>query len=224
MRLVDFYIDALLTTRSLVPMLAVETGQDAESIRNKLISLLEQAQQQVADNSYSAYQAEAALFPVVAYIDEMILTSGWNEKSSWQQNPLQRHFFDTMNAGQEFYERLNKLNRQGEDRSIREVFLLCLGIGYKGQYFMPEDRPKLEEVRVFNLDLLLPEEANKTLEKTTLFDEAYQETIREGRRATSRVNLMPLFTAVPVVIIVSIFVFYATQITGWLNKIMDMVK
>jgi len=35
---------------------------------------------------------------------------------------------------------------------------------------------------------------------------------------------MPLFTAVPVVIIVSIFVFYATQITGWLNKIMDMVK
>jgi len=224
MRLVDFYIDALLTTRSLVPMLAVETGQDAESIRNKLISLLEQAQQQVADNNYSAYQAEAALFPVVAYIDEMILTSGWNEKSSWQQNPLQRHFFDTMNAGQEFYERLNKLNRQGEDRSIREVFLLCLGIGYKGQYFMPEDRPKLEEVRVFNLDLLLPEEANKTLEKTTLFDEAYQETIREGRRATSRVNLMPLFTAVPVVIIVSIFVFYATQITGWLNKIMDMVK
>jgi len=165
MRLVDFYIDALLTTRSLVPMLAVETGQDAESIRNKLISLLEQAQQQVADNNYSAYQAEAALFPVVAYIDEMILTSGWNEKSSWQQNPLQRHFFDTMNAGQEFYERLNKLNRQGEDRSIREVFLLCLGIGYKGQYFMPEDRPKLEEVRVFNLDLLLPEEANKTLEK-----------------------------------------------------------
>jgi len=224
MRLVDFYIDALLTTRSLVPMLAVETGQDAESIRNKLISLLEQAQQQVADNNYSAYQAEAALFRVVAYIDEMILTSGWNEKSSWQQNPLQRHFFDTMNAGQEFYERLNKLNRQGEDRSIREVFLLCLGIGYKGQYFMPEDRPKLEEVRVFNLDLLLPEEANKTLEKTTLFDEAYQETIREGRRATSRVNLMPLFTAVPVVIIVSIFVFYATQITGWLNKIMDMVK
>jgi type VI secretion system protein ImpK len=224
MRLVDFYIDALLTTRSLVPMLAVETGQDAESIRNKLISLLEQAQQQVADNNYSVYQAEAALFPVVAYIDEMILTSGWNEKSSWQQNPLQRHFFDTMNAGQEFYERLNKLNRQGEDRSIREVFLLCLGIGYKGQYFMPEDRPKLEEVRVFNLDLLLPEEANKTLEKTTLFDEAYQETIREGRRATSRVNLMPLFTAVPVVIIVSIFVFYATQITGWLNKIMDMVK
>jgi len=224
MRLVDFYIDALLTTRRLVPMLAVETGQDAESIRNKLISLLEQAQQQVADNNYSAYQAEAALFPVVAYIDEMILTSGWNEKSSWQQNPLQRHFFDTMNAGQEFYERLNKLNRQGEDRSIREVFLLCLGIGYKGQYFMPEDRPKLEEVRVFNLDLLLPEEANKTLEKTTLFDEAYQETIREGRRATSRVNLMPLFTAVPVVIIVSIFVFYATQITGWLNKIMDMVK
>ena len=224
MRLVDFYIDALLTTRSLVPMLATDTGQDADSIRQKLVSLLEQAQQQVADNNYSSYQSEAALFPVVAYIDEMILTSGWSEKSSWQQNPLQRHFFDTMNAGQEFYERLNKLNRQGEDRSIREVFLLCLGIGYKGQYFMPEDRPKLEEVRVFNLDLLLPEEANKTLEKTTLFDEAYQETIREGRRATSRINLMPLFTAVPVVIIVSIFVFYATQITGWLNKIMDMVK
>jgi len=224
MRLVDFYIDALLSTRSLIPMLSANTGQDAEAVKNKLVNLLEEAQRAVKANDYSEYQAEAALFPVVAYIDEMILTSDWQEKGRWQQHSLQRHFFDTTNAGREFFERLNKLNRQGDDRSIREVFLLCLGIGYKGQYFMPDDRPKLEEVRVFNLDLLLPEEANKTLEKTTLFDQAYQESIREGRRATSRINLMPFFTAVPVIVIVSVFVFYATQITGWLSKIMDMVK
>ena len=224
MRLVDFYIDALLTTRALVPMLTGNTGQDIEAVKNKLTTLLDASQQEVKANNYSEYQAEAALFPVIAYIDEMILTSGWEHKGAWQQHSLQRHYYDTTNAGREFFERLNKLNRQGEDRSIREVYLLCLGIGYKGQYFMPDDRPKLEEVRVFNLDLLLPEDANQTLEKTTLFDQAYQASIREGRRATSRMNLMPFFTAVPVIIIVSVFIFYATQINGWLGQIMDMVK
>lgn len=224
MRLVDFYIDTLLTIRKLVPQLAAESGQEVDGVRANLIHMLDGAQQSITKAGLSQYQAEAALFPIVSYIDEMILTSKWNEKSKWQQISLQRHYFDTTNAGREFFENLNKLNRQGEDRSVREVFLLCLGLGYKGQYFMPDDRPKLEEIRVFNLDLLLPEDANQTLEKTVLFDQAYQSSVREGRRVTSRINLMPLFTVAPIVIIASVFVFYALQINDWLAQIMGLVK
>jgi len=224
MRLVDFYIDTLLTIRQLVPQLEATSEQDVDAVRAKLIQLLDEAQQNITAADLSEYQAEAALFPVVAYIDELILISKWSEKSKWQQVSLQRHFFDTTNAGQEFFDRLNVLNRQGEDRSVREVFLLCLGLGYKGQYFMPDDRPKLEEIRVFNLDLLLPEDANQTLERTTLFDQAYQNSIREGKHITSRTNLLPVFTVLPIVIIAGIFVFYALQINDWLAQIMELVK
>ncbi len=224
MRLVDFYIDVLLKTRQLVPMLTAESEQDVAEVKNSLTQLLDQSRENVVAKGLTESQALSALFPIVSYIDEMILTSKWCNKSKWQQTSLQRHYFETTNAGREFFERLNKLNRQGEDRSVREVFLLCLGLGYKGQYFMPDDRPKLEEIRVFNLDLLLPEDANKTLEKTQLFDQAYQESIREGRQATSRTNLIPFFTATPVVVILGVFVFYAIQINDWLAQIMGLVK
>jgi type VI secretion system protein ImpK len=224
MRLVDFYIDVLLTTRQLVPMLTTDSEQDVAEVKHSLTQLLDQSRENIVAKGLSENQALSALFPIVSYIDEMILTSNWCNKAKWQQTSLQRHYFDTTNAGREFFERLNKLNRQGDDRSIREVFLLCLGLGYKGQYFMPDDRPKLEEIRVFNLDLLLPEDANKTLEKTQLFDQAYQASIREGRQATSRTNLMPFFTATPVVIILGVFVFYALQINDWLAQIMGLVK
>lgn len=224
MRLVDFYIDVLLTTRQLVPMLTADSEQDVHEVKNSLTQLLDLSREKITTNGLTENQALCALFPIVSYVDEMILTSKWCNKSKWQQHSLQRHYFDTTNAGREFFERLNKLNRQGEDRSIREVFLLCLGLGYKGQYFMPDDRPKLEEIRVFNLDLLLPEDANQTLEKTQLFDQAYQATVREGRQATSRTNLIPFFTAAPVLVILGVFVFYALQINDWLAQIMGLVK
>ncbi|MFT6372678.1 MAG: type VI secretion system protein ImpK [Gammaproteobacteria bacterium] len=224
MRLVDFYIDVLLKTRQLVPMFSAESEQDINDIKNSLTVLLDQSREKVIAKGLSENQAISALFPVVSYVDEMILTSNWCNKSKWQQNSLQRHYFDTTNAGREFFERLNKLNREGEDRSIREVFLLCLGLGYKGQYFMPDDRPKLAEIRIFNLDLLLPEDANQTLEKTRLFDQAYQATVHQGRQATSRTNLIPFFTAAPILVIVGVFVFYSLQISEWLAQIMGLVK
>jgi type VI secretion system protein ImpK len=224
MRLVDFYIDVLLKTRQLVPMLTAESTQDVNDIKHSLTLLLDQSQEKAIAKGLSENQALCALFPIVSYVDEMLLTSNWCHKSVWQQHSLQRHYFDTTNAGREFFERLNKLNREGEDRSIREVFLLCLGLGYKGQYFMPDDRPKLAEIRIFNLDLLLPEDANQTLEKTRLFDQAYQATIYQGRQATSRMNLIPFFTAAPILVIVGVFVFYALQISEWLAQIMGLVE
>jgi type VI secretion system protein ImpK len=224
MRLVDFYIDVLLTTRQLVPMLTAESEQEVTEIKSSLTQLLDKAKENAAAKGLTEHQALSALFPIVSYVDEMILTSNWCNKSKWQQHSLQRHYFDTTNAGREFFERLNKLNREGEDRSIREVFLLCLGLGYKGQYFMPDDRPKLAEIRIFNLDLLLPEDANQTLEKTQLFEQAYQANIREGRQATSRTNLLPFFTAAPVLVILGVFAFYALQINDWLAQILGLVK
>lgn len=224
MRLVDSYIDALLSVRSLATSLTPESATDAQTLKDKFILLLDQAQLHSRQNGFAPGTVNAALFPVIAYVDEMILTSQWNEKATWQKDSLQRHYFNTTNAGQEFFERLNQLNRQGEDRSIREVYLLCLGLGFKGQYFMPSDRPKLEEIRVFNLDLLLPEDANVRLEKATLFEDAYQEHVREGRRRNSRLDLTPYFIATPFIIVISVFIGYALQINTWMTQILDLVK
>ena len=167
MRLIDFYIDPILKINSVKDNLEQLNGV-WKPFKDELSTMLIDAQTQAVKAGFPHESCTQALFPIVAFIDEAILTSTWKEKVEWQRESLQRSFFNTTNSGYEFYERLNKLNRQGDDRSVREVYLLCLSLGYKGRYFSPQDRPKIEETRVFNLDLLLPNDANNVFEKSTI--------------------------------------------------------
>ncbi len=223
MRLIDFFIDPILHINRIkddTDFFEENWKAFKEEISNSLLN----AKINAVKVGFSEKVCSDALFPVVAYIDECILTSTWKARSIWQKNSLQRHFFNTTNSGYEFYERLNQLNRQGDDRSIREIYLLCLSLGYKGRFYSPEDKPKIEEIRVFNLSLLLPNDANKVFEKSTLFSDAYHERDQVNTLRKSRINLVPFFAATPFVVVAITLIFYSVQIGKGLNNIMDLVK
>ena len=223
MRLIDFFIDPILKINSVADNLD-QLDDSWEQFKDDLSLMLINAQTQAVKAGFSQVSCSAALFPVVAFIDESILTSTWKRRALWQRESLQRSFFNTTNSGHEFYERLNKLNRQGDDRSVREVYLLCLSLGYKGRYFSPQDRPKIEETRAFNLGLLLPNDANNVFEKSTLFSDAYHERDQINTSRKSRINLVPVFAITPVVAIAVTLIFYSIQIGSGLTNIMDLVK
>ena len=44
-----------------------------------------------------------AKFAIVAFLDETIISSSWNQKEAWLSDPLQIKLFDTFNAGEEFF-------------------------------------------------------------------------------------------------------------------------
>ncbi|WP_396586396.1 DotU family type IV/VI secretion system protein [Bermanella sp. R86510] len=223
MRLIDFYIDPILEIQSLKHN-TEQLEENWEAIKEHLSNLLLNCQTNAIKAGYSEKSSKDALFPVVAFLDEAILTSEWSGKSQWQTQSLQRDFFNTTNSGYEFYERLHQLNRQGDDRAVREVYLLCLSLGYKGRYYLPQDRPKIEEIRVFNLDLLLPNDANKVFEKSTLFSDGYHERDQIKAEKKSRLNLVPFFAVMPFVVVISTLVFYSLQINQGIQSIMDLVK
>lgn len=223
MRLIDFYIDPILKINSVKDNLS-QLDSAWKPFKDELSTMLIDAQTQAVKAGFPQESCEQALFPVVAFIDEIVLTSSWKERVEWQRESLQRNFFNTTNSGFEFYERLNKLNRQGDDRSVREVYLLCLSLGFKGRYFSPQDRPKIEETRVFNLDLLLPNDANNVFEKSTLFSDAYHERDQINTSRQSRMNLIPVFAITPFVAVAATLIFYSIQIGSGLTNIMDLVK
>lgn len=223
MRLVDFFIDPILSINKIksdIDYLENHWEVFKQDITNDLLN----SQVNAVKAGFSEKSCSDALFPIVSFIDETILTSKWKARSIWQKNSLQRHFFNTTNSGFEFYERLNLLNRQGDDRSVREVYLLCLSLGYKGRYYSPSDKPKIEEIRVFNLSLLLPNDANKVFEKSTLFSDAYQERDQVNALRKTRINLVPFFAVTPFIIVTATLIFYSLQIGQGLNSIMDLVK
>lgn len=223
MRLIDFFIDPILKINAVKDNLE-QIDAVWRPFKDELSNMLINAQTEAVKAGFPQASCSEALFPVVAFIDEVVLTSKWSGKVEWQRESLQRSFFNTTNSGYEFYERLNQLNRQGDDRSVREVYLLCLSMGYKGRYFSPQDRPKIEETRVFNLDLLLPNDANNVFEKSTLFSDAYHERDQIKTNRQSRINLIPVFAITPFVAIGATLIFYSMQIGSGLTNIMDLVK
>lgn len=95
---------------------------------------------------------QEALFPVVAWIDEVILSSNKSDKKLWRKELLQKRFFNTSNAGYEFFERLEKLDSQAFE--LRLLYIYSLFLGFKGRYYSSEDAEKLKKIFETNKNML----------------------------------------------------------------------
>ena len=85
-----------------------------------------------------------AFFPVIAWIDEVVLSSKNKDKRLWRKQLLQKKFFNTSNAGYEFFERLDGLSDSAYD--LRLLYLYCMFLGFKGRYYKTEDTKILETI------------------------------------------------------------------------------
>lgn len=122
-----------------------QNAQDARYTIEKLATDYEQLIKEARETSALQEDAfEAALFPVIAWVDEMILNSDHPERRVWRRQLLQKRFFDTSNAGYEFYERLQAL-KEGQSE-LRFLYLYCMFLGFKGRYYHEEDAERLEEI------------------------------------------------------------------------------
>ena len=223
MRIVDCFTEVLLFTRKFCRN-EIEF-MTAEQVGQQLDNLFQQSQSMAESNGMPEPYYLQAKFPMVAFVDEMLQTSTWTEKGIWARNPLQRKYFATTNAGAEFYSRLNVLNKFGPDRDIREVYALALGLGFRGQYFRGEDRKKYEEIKAFNLSLLLPDEAKRNIDSATLFPFAYKGHDSENTNPyKSRFSIYPIIFGVPIVGVILMIGFYHFNISSLLNQIQSLVN
>jgi type VI protein secretion system component VasF len=99
-----------------------------------------------------------------------------------------------------------------------------MGLGFKGRYFDPEDRPQLENARGFNLSLLLPEEAQHNLDQSVLFRSAFSDQALAAKEHKRRANLIPYVIAVPVLSVLGVFLWYASQIRGLIVELLNLVS
>ncbi len=223
MRIVDCFTGVLLFVRKFCRH-ELEV-MSADQVRAEIQNRFTESERLAEENGMSADFYRTAKFPVVALVDEMLQTSDWSDKAAWSRNPLQRIYFDTTNAGAEFFERMNLLNKFGPDRDIREVYALCLGLGFHGRYFRGEDRKQYEEIKAFNLSLLLPEEAQRNIDSATLFPFAYKASdSRNDNPFKSRFSIYPVIIGVPVFVLLLMIGIYHLNIAWLLDQVQAMVK
>lgn len=101
-------------------------------LRQQLLGQLEELRRDPDARGVASVELEEALFALAAWADETILRTSWSGRDEWQREPLQLQLYRTNRAGDEFYEHLARLRPDQTD--AREVYLLCLALGFEGQY------------------------------------------------------------------------------------------
>ncbi|MDR0826965.1 MAG: DotU family type IV/VI secretion system protein [Desulfovibrio sp.] len=143
-----------------------EDLSQADILRKRLVTLLQEAGNKAGVDGLFAEDIEAADFAVCAFMDEALLSSDWSGRKDWMTRPLQLERHGTGTAGEEFFTVLDLLLEQSESgflpnaatpeqsprqRSLAatlEVFALCLMHGFTGMYFQDNQplRNRLERI------------------------------------------------------------------------------
>jgi len=181
-----------------------------DQVKADVQRLMSESEGRLREASFSQEEYDLARFAICAWVDEAILSSSWNEKGRWQGEQLQRHYYQTTDAGEIFFDRLNALGPH--QRDVREVYYLCLAMGFMGRYCHEGDEYLLEQLKTSNLKLLTGISVGlPSLDRKDLFPEAYpvdsgEVVPQKARVRFSAFTLMCL--GAPVVLYGALFLIY----------------
>lgn len=209
MRLTDCFIDLIAYVAYF--SIRAETRQPHfDQVKADILRLLTESQNKMGQGNFPQEDYDLASFAVIAWVDETILNSSWNEKDKWQREQLQRVYYQTTDAGEIFFDRLNSIGPH--QRDVREVYYLCLALGFKGRYIYEGDDYLLDQLKTSNLKVLTGSSIDlPSLEKGNLFPNAYQLESAAGSqtkplRRFSIFNL--LFLSLPVILFLGLYLIY----------------
>ena len=198
-----------------------------EQVKTDVMRLLSQSEQCVEKGKFAREDYDQARFAVCAWVDETILSSNWDQKSKWQREQLQRIYYNTTEAGEEVFERLNNLGLH--QREAREVYYLCLVLGFKGRYCKEGDDFLLDQLKTSNLKFLMGSSVGlPSLERSDLFPEAYPleraQIAPPQKRKLNFSILMILGIATPVLLFGLLFLIYHFTLSGIGENILKTIQ
>ncbi len=224
MRLMDCFTEAVARTVEYVD--AIEKGDHPpfDEVSLSVRRAVSEHARDYLEGEYSERQYETAKFAAAAFIDEAFLSSSWEHKRAWKNEMLQKEYFQTVTAGEGFYERLNALSPLNPaERDIREVYYYCLMLGFRGKYFDPDDQTQLERLKQDNLHLLADGlDVPENLETARLFPEGYPPG-GEGEGVRFKRSYRSFFYAIPPAVVIILFFVFKTRIIAAANYLVTVI-
>ena len=127
---------------------------DPATLKTRVVEMFDDFERNARSAGVDNEKIKLAKFALVAFLDETIISSGWQRKDEWLTEPLQIKLFDTFNAGEEFFTNLNSLRqRSSSNKDVLEVYYLCLTLGFKGMYQLQSPETLRRVVDDLNLEL-----------------------------------------------------------------------
>jgi type VI secretion system protein ImpK len=115
----------------------VQRWDRADRMRAAVRQMIASATKNVRALGYSDETTQMALYAIVGFLDESVLSSKDPVFADWSRQPLQEELFGDQLAGEKFFRHVAELlNRpeSSEVADILELHCLCLLLGFRGRY------------------------------------------------------------------------------------------
>ena len=142
-KLADIASDCLIL---ILQLRSTDNYGEPAALKDHVTELLDKFEHEARSAEIDNEIINSVKFALIAFLDETIISSSWAKKDFWLSEPLQLKLFDTFNAGEEFFDNINKLRqRTSNNKDVLEVYFLCLALGFKGKYQLqsPENLRKI---------------------------------------------------------------------------------
>jgi len=204
---------------------ARENLQGVDELRRQIDRLLKEGEEAAARGGIPRESYDLARFAVCAWSDEAILNSPWPGRDAWLKEELQRRHYGTSDAGEEFFDRLKDLPLN--ECEVREIFYLCLALGFTGRYCGAGGDEALEKLKSAEQKVLLGGCALEPDEEGDLFPGGYPRDLPAGGKKTARFSfesLPPVSTVtLPVIGFVILLAIFRFALTGMADNLLRSV-
>lgn len=210
-------------------------GADAATtLSNRLDIMINDARNAARAAVLADSEFDAALFAVLAWADETLLAGSWAGASNWQRHLLQRQYFGTSTAGVAFFTRLDDL--RSEQHDVREVYALCLSLGFRGRFAYELGNRALDEKRRATVQQVLTQAGVPAATGQLLFPDAYVSHMLDPAGAAaadatpaSSSRFKPsrqtvLLFGLPLLVLVALYVTYQLIITQMVDALIPLIK
>lgn len=112
--------------------------ENPEVMRTRLLDELVRARDAAMAAGSSLERADQAAWAVAALLDDLALNTPWGGTSAWPRQPLVVMLRGDVDAGTQFFSRLDELERHpNRDPEMLELQYYCLALGFRGKYRVP---------------------------------------------------------------------------------------
>lgn len=207
MHLIDCYTELMVyVSRVAGPDPSGE--RSLESVAGTIGTLVERSREKADESGFDRQVWKEGFFPVCAWIDETILCSAWEEGKGWGGHQLQRKYFNTANAGEEFF--INMKHAESMSPEVREIYDCCLSLGFTGRYYGEKDGKQLDAIKSDVAGKIFQGDVGKLPE--SLYEEAYDRHAA-GHMKKRRFRMPSVFEVLvfllPVAVVAALYFFFA---------------
>ena len=112
--------------------------ENPEALRTRLLEELVRCRDATMAAGSSLERADQAAWLVAALLDDLALNTPWGGASAWPRQPLVVMLRGDVDAGAQFFARLEELERHpNRDRDMLELQYHCMALGFRGKYRVP---------------------------------------------------------------------------------------